>query len=867
VCIIAIANFGLKAERVHAQVISFDGTRVLQIEKNEQTPVFQKKGFTSYLISEPGYSHVQRKFKWLKKNLSRSKKLKQADMVGDIRTFFVRDVLTGSTWYTADAVLGLTGSTINIWIQKSAFDTLSGTSTWDDIKNAFKEALLNSTPENSVDPEKGVLDILNQYVGDFPNVDGDGILDVLLLDIQDRFNETGSYVAGFFDPVNLYDVEYSNQRDLIYLDLYPTILFNDEVHVERAVSTFAHESQHLIHAGYEGKEPELVFVNEGFSEAVEILCGFEPRSTKEFQARPLRGLLQWDYENPLADYARASLWTHYVLEQIGLSNLKKLVQSKAIGVRGYREVIEEVSPYTFEQVFRNWGLALMLNDRSQYPEYGYRHPLRQQPHQIAKLTSSLLPLAFEGVLPSLVNVPICFPLTKTLDLKTGKSSSANTWISALSNYPATDASEVMTKEQSHIKISAERHIYGSIQTVLTNFGDAVNTGNQAISFLGDGELSGRILERGYGDGNPDAFYQNASYLALNGIAQKIGVVFPPTASTHWLKALSIRTLFKSELEGAGIKEGAPRDFNVDIYRFKMGQPENKIIPGITFRVQRELGQLIPEVFPLSRYYSQLSAIQDSIIVIIGNDEDDDNYIALAMDKGTENASYFSESANNKDEWVSLSKKSIGASSLSTWNPIVQEHIVLPEITKIETQAIKEITYSFKEVQVRVVPDQEYDTLSMQVVAKLPDGNFSNGKLLSIENGALIFAFPVLVNGSYAFTARYATADGARIYSDEKEWSIDIPDGIEISTNYPNPFNPTTTITFALLEKATIQWQVFDVLGRVVMQSPAEVFLSGEHRQVFNLHGLASGLYIVRTKMERARSENTIFRTQKIMLIK
>ncbi len=483
------------------------------------------------------------------------------------------------------------------------------------------------------------------------------------------------------------------------------------------------------------------------------------------------------------------------------------------------------------------------------------------------LTSPLLPRAFDGELPSLVNVPIYFPLTKTLDFKTGKSSSASTWVSAVSHYPGTETNEIWTTEQSHIQISAERHIYGSIRTVLTNFGDIENAGNQAISFLGDGEPSGRILKRSYGDGAPDVFYQNASYLALNGIEQKIGVVFPPTSSTYWLKYLSIRTLFKSELEGSGVQEDTPRDFNVDIYTFKLGHPVDKIIPSITFEVQREPGQLIQEVFSLSHYYAQLSAIQDSLIVIIGNDEDDENYIALGMDKGTENASYFSESTNMEDGWVSLSEKSIGTNSLSTWNPIVQEQIVLPEITKMETEAIKEIDYNFKEVQVHVLPDQEYDTLSMHVVAKLPDGNFSNGKLLSKEKEGLTFAFPVLVNGAYSFTASYASTDGARIYIDEKEWNIDIPDGFEISPNYPNPFNPTTTITFALLEKATIQWQVFDVLGRVVLQTPTQVFSSGEHRQFFNLQGLASGLYIVRAKLKRARSRNTIFRTQKIMLIK
>ena len=126
---------------------------------------------------------------------------------------------------------------------------------------------------------------------------------------------------------------------------------------------------------------------------------------------------------------------------------------------------------------------------------------------------------------------------------------------------------------------------------------------------------------------------------------------------------------------------------------------------------------------------------------------------------------------------------------------------------------------------------------------------------------------MLVDDYYTLISSYQSPDGEVTYTDEKTWKIEIPDGFKLSDNYPNPFNPSTIIPFTLIENATITWQVYDVLGRVVMEIQELEFSSGEHIQEFNMKGLASGMYIVRAKLSRERNRTTIFRTQKIMLIK
>lgn len=86
-----------------------------------------------------------------------------------------------------------------------------------------------------------------------------------------------------------------------------------------------------------------------------------------------------------------------------------------------------------------------------------------------------------------------------------------------------------------------------------------------------------------------------------------------------------------------------------------------------------------------------------------------------------------------------------------------------------------------------------------------------------------------------------------------------PETIQLFPNYPNPFNPTTTIPYYLpedIENATLL--VYDILGRVVKEQ--QVSTDQESIQ-FDASNLSSGMYIYQLK-----SGSTI-KTRKMMLIK
>ncbi|MFU8845020.1 MAG: S8 family serine peptidase, partial [Bacteroidales bacterium] len=62
---------------------------------------------------------------------------------------------------------------------------------------------------------------------------------------------------------------------------------------------------------------------------------------------------------------------------------------------------------------------------------------------------------------------------------------------------------------------------------------------------------------------------------------------------------------------------------------------------------------------------------------------------------------------------------------------------------------------------------------------------------------------------------------------------DLPDEFALKNNYPNPFNPSTTIRYDLPERADVRLEVFDMLGRRVAVLVSGQVQAGRHSTVFD----------------------------------
>lgn len=75
----------------------------------------------------------------------------------------------------------------------------------------------------------------------------------------------------------------------------------------------------------------------------------------------------------------------------------------------------------------------------------------------------------------------------------------------------------------------------------------------------------------------------------------------------------------------------------------------------------------------------------------------------------------------------------------------------------------------------------------------------------------------------------------------------VPSGLSLGSNYPNPFNPATTIPFALPTSGRVSLRVYDLLGRPVATLVETDLPTGNHGAVWNASGMASGVYVVQLR--------------------
>lgn len=70
----------------------------------------------------------------------------------------------------------------------------------------------------------------------------------------------------------------------------------------------------------------------------------------------------------------------------------------------------------------------------------------------------------------------------------------------------------------------------------------------------------------------------------------------------------------------------------------------------------------------------------------------------------------------------------------------------------------------------------------------------------------------------------------------------IPNVFELYNNYPNPFNPTTTIKYSIPEASFTSIKVYDALGNQVSSLVNETKTAGIYEVVFDASYLSSGVY-------------------------
>ncbi|MDR3611041.1 MAG: T9SS type A sorting domain-containing protein [Ignavibacteriaceae bacterium] len=120
-----------------------------------------------------------------------------------------------------------------------------------------------------------------------------------------------------------------------------------------------------------------------------------------------------------------------------------------------------------------------------------------------------------------------------------------------------------------------------------------------------------------------------------------------------------------------------------------------------------------------------------------------------------------------------------------------------------------------------------------------------------------------IDGTYLRHSGRTDANGyfsVNYISNVKDKNL-LPEGYEVSLNYPQPFNPKTSFNISLPTKAQISIDVFTILGTRVLTIKKKEYPTGLNRLVVELNGFSNGVYIARINID-----DKYFITRKMLLL-
>ncbi|MCE9499905.1 MAG: hypothetical protein K8R21_05325 [Leptospira sp.] len=287
-------------------------------------------------------------------------------------SFWARNVTTNKS-YCVSATKVATGSSIDIYLE-----------------NGLSTSLNYQTVATTFDNQIGPIEKL--AFGPVSDINKDGKITALILDIKDGATSGSSFVAGFFDPVNFYQDGSigslrSNQREMLYMDgkelmnLRTSDLANGKP--DTFLSTMAHEFQHLTRFQYEliADATDDTWINEGTSEVASDLTGYGNASTSSsVQQQTARiscytgsssgcstgisGTSIFNWSNSLKNYALAYTFMKYIVGNSGSTATaryaftKNSVVGTSAGIRAstasnLMDVFKSITPPTCTQAVIN----------------------------------------------------------------------------------------------------------------------------------------------------------------------------------------------------------------------------------------------------------------------------------------------------------------------------------------------------------------------------------------------------------------------------------------------------------------------------------------------------------------------------------
>jgi len=177
-------------------------------------------------------------------------------------------------------------------------------------------------------------------------------------------------------------------------------------------------------------------------------------------------------------------------------------------------------------------------------------------------------------------------------------------------------------------------------------------------------------------------------------------------------------------------------------------------------------------------------------------------------------------------------------------------LTVANTSKITTQAIN---VSMSNVPNWVKFDSSRQTIKSLTASAEQTATFS----FAVEKSA-----PVGKGQTFTFSI---TANG-QTWTKNIAIKVAAPQTYTLFQNYPNPYNPSTVISYQLSAKSSVNLKIYDVIGREVVNIVSEQQEPGYYQKTFDASRYASGMYIYRLIATNENNKQHVFQ-KKMMLVK
>jgi hypothetical protein len=753
--------------------------------------------------------------------------------VGDERDFFIRNFTKTSAWDIKTFRLITSREHLNIWFSNADISIINNNETIQRVCDSLTHAF--ETQAGTYTNNDGIFKTVTATFGEIPDFDGDKKINVLLFNIVEPSGISG-YIAGYFDPIDFTSHANSNQGEFLYLDIYPLIFdspTDEDITTSKAESTFAHELQHLILQGYKLDLIEDTFINEGLSELSEIVCGYEPRSASGFFTDFNRPFFSWNYSNALPDYSRASLWFHYIYEQIDENWLSSFTTQEEVGITHFINHLQKFG-IQFESSWQNWFTQL-CNIGNKPSTSIYKHPARKQLSGINPLQQGT------GLNERWHQGDYVAGFYQVFSPKTA-------WLR--SSHPSTiffpfndEHVEIKRNEIFHF---TEDKTQEWIQ-FWTNRNDTLPI--QSLIYT---EPSVKEQIAHIGSGRLHAYSLFAEYLQLNNQLRKAGIPFPIN-DLNEITGIGFRGLFDSEFQFSGVNQSAVRRFDLRVFELKQGIIGDILFDFSDYESRREYGNA---GFEWVYFDTPFIPTLDSVFIEIGSAD-----ISNPFNIGIQHEAIVPAFITS-DTWQPILYNNTPITDL-TFPGFIPENmpdkhiplVALKHLTPILKHDFSVTAQRQNEIITFTIQNSEISRNSiLELRLQFPDGRFHPLEF-SDEIGTGLKPLTLEQDGVYQLFAKYVHRK--TIYTSTMDWVFPKSNSFALQKTYPNPFNPRTQIEINCLSRVQSgKISVYDMLGRLVKTESIERMEAGVHSIPLDFYSLASGIYFISIQItdEAARTE-------------